>query len=429
MTNPASGPSFTPAVRPRDSTADMPCQVGDLGRDMRDYIARLGSPWVEGEITEWNHRAVGTFATLRDMNGDAIIRLTIWSSVRNRIPQDIKAGDRVVVCVKPEYRAQRGELSFIVSAMKHVGLGDLLEKLERLRQQLRSEGLLDASRKRSLPFLPTTVGLITGKATDAEKDVLRNAELRWPNVSFRVEHAAVQGEQSVPQLLAALQKLDADPEVDVIIFARGGGDFQDLLGFSDERLLRAVAAAHTPIVSAIGHENDRPLLDDVADLRASTPTDAAKRVVPDISEQLALVRDARSRIMTRLAGRLQHEQHVVQQLHSRPVLANPDRWLQDRELQLEQSISRIRARTGLSLEQEATRIARLHASLGALSPLRTLDRGYAIVQRRGDGIVRTPDDAPDGAELVVMLAEGTISAVSRGEVAQEGAPEGRADRI
>lgn len=418
MTIPANGPSFTPAVRPRDSTADAPCQVGDLGRDMRDYIARLGSPWVEGEITEWNHRAVGTFATLRDLGGDAIIRLTIWSSVRNRVPKDIKPGDHVIVCVKPEYRAQRGELSFIVSSMKHVGLGDLLEKLERLRQQLRSEGLLDADRKKRLPFLPGTIGLITGKATDAEKDVLRNAELRWPNVSFRVEHAAVQGEQSVPQLLAALKKLDADPAVDVIVFARGGGDFQDLLSFSDERLLRAVAVARTPIVSAIGHENDRPLLDDVADLRASTPTDAAKRVVPDVAEQLALVRDARARILTRLSGRLQHEHLAVQQLHSRPVLANPERWLQDRELSLEQSVSRIRARIDVRLEQETTRVSRLHASLEALSPLSTLERGYAIVQRKGDGIVRTPADAPDGAELVVMLAEGSVSAISRGELAE-----------
>lgn len=418
MTIPSSGPSFTPAVRPRDSTADAPCQVGDLGRDMRDYIARLGAPWIEGEITEWNHRAVGTFATLRDLNGDAVIRLTIWSSVRNRIPQDIKAGDRVVVCAKPEYRVQRGEMSFIVSSMKHVGLGDLLEKLERLRQQLRSEGLLDPSRKKRLPFLPTTIGLITGKATDAEKDVLRNSELRWPNVSFRVEHTAVQGEQSVPQILAALATLDADPEVDVIILARGGGDFQDLLGFSDERLLRAVAAAETPIVSAIGHENDRPLLDDVADLRASTPTDAAKRVVPDVSEQLALVREARSRIMTRLASRLQHETQVVQQLHSRPVLSNPDRWLQDRELQLEQSISRVRARTGLLLEQETTRISRLHASLGALSPMNTLNRGYAIVQRDDNVIVRTPDDAPEGTAMTVTLADGTIGAISQGKSAK-----------
>lgn len=421
MTEATTRPSFAPVVRPRDSTADAPCQVGDLGRDMRDYIARLGSPWVEGEITEWNVRAVGTFATLRDLDGDAVIRLVIWSSVRNRLPQDIKVGDHVITCVKPEYRAQRGDLSFVVSAMKHVGLGDLLEKLELLRRTLRAEGLFD--RKRPLPFLPNRIGLITGKATDAEKDVIRNAQLRWPQVSFQIEHAAVQGEQCVPQVLSALAKLDANPDVDVIIIARGGGDFQDLLGFSDERLLRAVAAAATPIVSAIGHENDRPLLDDVADLRASTPTDAAKRVVPDVGEQLAIVRDARSRVMNRLSMRLQHDLQSLEHLRSRPVLRDPQRMLQDRGLALDQALSRIRSATALVVEQDTTVLARLRATLRALSPQHTLERGYAIVQRTGDGIVRDAADAPAGTELTVMLAEGTIGAISQGSVAETASAE------
>lgn len=419
MSDPSARPAFTPAVRPRDSTADEPCQVADLGRDMRDYIARLGSPWVEGEITEWNVRSVGTFATLRDLGGDAVIRLTVWSSTRARLPKDIKVGDRVVVCVKPEYRAQRGELSFIVSAMKHVGLGDLLERLEMLRRTLREEGLLDPARKRRLPFLPQRIGLITGRATDAEKDVLRNAQLRWPQVEFRVEHAAVQGDQSVPQVLAALAILDRDPLVDVIIIARGGGDFQDLLSFSDERLLRAVAAARTPIVSAIGHENDRPLLDDVADLRASTPTDAAKRVVPDVLEQLTLVGDARARIRNRMTTRISHDLAQLQQLRSRPVLREPERGLQDRTVTVEQAISRIRSATALVIEQDVTAITRLRATLRAISPEHTLERGYAIVQRMGDGIVRDAADAPDGTDLVVMLARGSIAARSGGLLPDE----------
>lgn len=383
---------------------------------MRDYIARLGSVWVEGEITEWNVRSVGIFATVKDLSGDGIIRAVVWSSVRSRIPDDIKAGDHVVLSVKPDYRVNRGELSYVVSAIKHVGIGDILERLERLRRQLASEGLLDASRKQRLPFLPQRIGLITGKASDAEKDVLRNAQLRWPQVDFRVINTTVQGETSVPQILEALATLDADPTVEVIIIARGGGDFQDLLGFSDERLLRAVAAATTPIVSAIGHENDRPLLDDVADLRASTPTDAAKRVVPDVLEQLALVRDARSRITARVAMRLTHEQDALAQLRSRPAMAEPERMLEDRALAVAQAISRSRAALDLRLERGTTQITRLRATLRALSPQDTLNRGYAIVAGP-DGLVRTAAQAPAGSELTVRLADGSITALSQGSAA------------
>ncbi|NKF30734.1 exodeoxyribonuclease VII large subunit, partial [Pseudomonas sp. BGM005] len=224
------------------------------------------------EITSWNVRGGNIFARLKDTRSDAQISIRIWSSVRPRIPGDLAVGDHVVAAVKADYFVKAGDFSFTVSAMKHVGLGDQLERLEKLRLQLRQEGLFDASRKKRLPFLPHVIGLITGERSDAEKDVHRNAELRWPQVRFRTEYAAVQGDRCVPDTLAALARLDADPDVDVIIIARGGGDPQTLLGFSDERLVRAVAAASTPVVSAIGHENDHPLLDDVADLRASTPT-------------------------------------------------------------------------------------------------------------------------------------------------------------
>lgn len=416
MTDQAARPSFAPAgghVHPRDSSPDQPCSVAALGMVMRDYVAKLGSPWIEGEITEWNPRAVGTFARLRDVDGDAVISLTIWSRVRDRIPEDIKAGDRIVVCAKPEYRLKTGDLSYVVSSARHVGLGDLLEKLERLRAQLRSEGLLDPARKRRLPFLPHTVGLITGKNSDAEKDVLRNAELRWPHVRFRVVHASVQGDQCVPSVLAALHRLEEDPEIDVIVIARGGGDFQDLLGFSDERLLRAVAAASTPVVSAIGHDADRPLLDDIADLRASTPTDAAKRVVPDVAEQLALVRQARSRLTTRLAHRLQHETTHLAQLRSRPVLRAPERLVQDRAAWVDQALARGRAAADRALHGGDAAVAELRASLRALSPQHTLDRGYGIVQVAG-AIVRDAAQAPAGAAALITVAHGSFTATSHG---------------
>ena len=285
----AASPDAPPppdSVAPRESTPQAPTSVSRLNESIRDFVARWGAVWVEGEITAWNLRGNAVYGRIKDLATDATISVRVWSSARMRMPADLKVGDHVIACVKADYFVKAGDFSFQVSSLRHVGLGDQLEKLERLRVQLRQEGLFDSSRKKSLPFLPRLIGLVTGERSDAEKDVHRNAELRWPQVRFRTEYAAVQGDRCVPETLAALRRLDADPEVDVIVIARGGGDPQTLLGFSDERLLRAVAAASTPIVSAIGHENDRPLLDDVADLRASTPTDAAKRVVPDVAEQL-----------------------------------------------------------------------------------------------------------------------------------------------
>ena len=420
VTTPLSGtgPAFAPPggpVHPRDSSPDHPCSVAALGTVVRDYVAKLGSPWIEGEVTEWNVRNVGTFARLRDLEGDAVISLTIWSRVRDRLPKDIKPGDHIIVCAKPEYRVKSGDLSYNVSSARHVGLGDLLENLERLRSKLRAEGLFDPERKRRLPFLPHLVGLITAKNSDAEKDVLRNAELRWPHVNFRVEHATVQGDQCVPSVLAALRKLDDDPAVDVIVIARGGGDFQDLLGFSDERLLRAVAEARTPVVSAIGHDADRPLLDEVADLRASTPTDAAKRVVPDVAEQIAIVRQVRGRLAARLAQKLHHEGVHLEQLRSRPVLRHPERMLHDRASSIEQHIARGRAATTRALARGTTDVAELRAGLRALSPQHTLDRGYAIVEVAGE-IVRDAASAPQGAEARVTVARGRFAATSLGEV-------------
>jgi exodeoxyribonuclease VII large subunit len=321
-------------------TVDTPWPVSVFSTKIKGWIDRLGTAWVEGEITQWGVSGANVYGKLKDIDADATIAFTIWSSVRAKIPADLKQGDRVVTLVKPNYWVKGGTLTMQVFEMRHVGLGDLLERLERLRQTLKAEGLFDPSRKRALPFLPGCIGLITGKDSDAEKDVLRNAQLRWPSVSFRVVHTAVQGEKVVSEVTAALKKLDADPEVDVIIVARGGGDFQNLLGFSDETLVRTAAACTTPIVSAIGHEADRPLLDDVADLRASTPTDAAKRVVPDVTEELARVEQARSRIRTRMTTRVSTEIDRLEQLRSRPVLAT-SAWLVDsRAEELSRYVSR-----------------------------------------------------------------------------------------
>ncbi|MGZ0710407.1 exodeoxyribonuclease VII large subunit (plasmid) [Coraliomargarita sp. W4R53] len=420
--NPVAGEA-PPAdsVRPKDSTTDAPTSVSRLNDTIKGFIATWGSVWVEGEITLWNVRGGSVFGRMKDLVTDAEISFRIWSSTLSRLPADLKAGDHVIASVKADYFPKRGDLSFGVSAMRHVGLGDQLEKLARLRAQLRTEGLFDTSRKQPLPFLPHVIGLITGERSDAEKDVHRNAELRWPHVRFRTQHAAVQGERCVPDVLDALQILDADPDVDVIIIARGGGDPQSLLGFSDERLLRAVAAASTPIVSAIGHENDRPLLDDVADVRASTPTDAAKRVVPDVAEQRALIAQLRARISTRLTQRISTDISQLEQLRSRPALRNPETVLGARAQDLEILTSRGRERIARAWEASARRTSELRASLRALSPAATLERGYAIAHL-GDGIiVRDAAQAPASTAVIVTVGTGSFAARSEGEITESGA--------
>ena len=391
-------------------TVDAPWPVALFSNKIKGWIDRLGTAWVEGEITQWGSSGGNIYGKLKDLDVDATIGFTIWSSVRAKLPADLSQGDRVIALVKPSYWVKGGSLSMQVFEMRHVGLGDLLERLERLRQSLKAEGLFDAERKRPLPFLPRCIGLVTGKDSDAEKDVLRNAQLRWPSVEFRVVHAAVQGDRAVSEVITALRTLDADPEVDVIIVARGGGDFQNLLVFSDETLVRTAAACSTPIVSAIGHEADRPLLDDVADLRASTPTDAAKRVVPDVADELSRVRQARSRIGTRVTSLVNHEIDRLEQLRTRPVLARSD-WLVDsRAEELGRYVQRTGELVDRLLDRSHTRVIELRSQLRALSPQRTLDRGYAIAQLPGGAVLRSSSEAVPGTPLLLTLADGTTTA-------------------
>ena len=408
------------AVHPRESRSDAPTSVARLNETIHGFVQRWGSVWVEGEVTSWNVRGGSVYGRLKDTTTDATLSFRLWSSVRARMSDDISLGDRVVACVKADYYVKGGDFTFAVSQMRHAGLGEQLERIERLRARLRAEGLFDAARKRPLPFLPQCIGLITGERSDAEKDVHRNAEMRWPHVRFRTVHAAVQGDRCVPETLAALKTLDEDPNVDVIIIARGGGDPQTLLGFSDERLLRAVAAASTPIVSAIGHENDHPLLDDVADLRASTPTDAAKRVVPDVGEQRALVAQLRSRLTMRLTTRVAHDIAQLEQLRSRPVLRDPEILLSSRTHDLFLLCARGRDLVDRRMDAQARRVAELRATLRALSPGATLARGYAIAHT-GDGLIlRDARDAPARTLLTVTLEHGSIAARSEGEVPEAG---------
>jgi exodeoxyribonuclease VII large subunit len=394
------------------STVDAPWPVGLLSAKIKGWIDRLGSVWVEGEITQWGVSGGNVYGKLKDLDADATVSFTIWSSVKAKIPADLKQGDRVVALVKPNYWVKGGSLTMQVFEMRHVGLGDLLERLERLRQALRAEGLFDASRKRALPFLPHCIGLITGRDSDAEKDVLRNAQLRWPAVNFRIVYAAVQGDRAVGEVTSALRQLDADPDVDVIIVARGGGDFQNLLVFSDESLVRTAAACVTPLVSAIGHEADRPLLDDVADLRASTPTDAAKRVVPDVAEELNRVQQARARISSRVTHVIGTEIDRLEQLRSRPVLANPSWLIDTRAEELTRYVARGAELMSRLVERNGNRVAELTGHLRALSPKRTLERGYAIAQLPSGAALRSTRDAPEGTRLLLTVADGKITTIA-----------------
>lgn len=299
-----------------------------------------------------------------------------------------------------------------VLAIRKVGLGELLERIERLRQQLIAEGLTSIERKQSLPFLPNLIGLITGANSDAEKDVLQNSKLRWPEVRFKVQHTPVQGDKAAPEIIKAIKALDADSEVDVIILARGGGSFQDLLVFSDEGVVRAVANCKTPIVSAIGHENDRPLTDEVADLRASTPTDAAKRVVPDVTKERENISASLTRIKLRVSSFLQTQFELLASIRSRPILANPFTLVEERAAQILQLSLNLQNRITNQLEKEEQLVFQLRRQVRSLSPKQTLDRGYAVVRDLDGHVFTDPKKVGTGSKLRITLAKGELGATA-----------------
>lgn len=384
-----------------------------VSKKIGDWLAKLGWVWIDGQVAQITRRP-GTqvvFITLRDPAADISLTVTAHRDVVDSGAPELAEGARIVAHAKPDFFATRGTLSLRADEIRQVGLGELLARLEKLKKLLNAEGLFDRARKRRPPFLPGKVGLITGRASAAERDVLTNARRRWPAVEFRVVNVAVQGPSAVAQIIDALAVLDRDPAVDVIIMARGGGSVEDLLAFSDESLCRAVFACRTPVISAIGHEADTPLVDFVADVRASTPTDAAKRAVPDLTEELRLIAQARSRLTRAVHGLLDREQQRLDALRSRPVLANPATMLDTRSEQ----VAALRARSARTLSHRLDRAGtELHhtlAHLRALSPASTLERGYAIVQRASDNaVLRDPAEVDAGEDLRVRLAGGELSA-------------------
>ncbi|GAA1070748.1 exodeoxyribonuclease VII large subunit [Tsukamurella spumae] len=418
MTAPGTGATAGPSSG-GPSTAEHPWPVRVVSMKIGQWIDRLGEVWVEGQITQLNRRGGGTaFLTLRDPSANVSLQVTCLPAVLDRSEVPLNEGTQVIVRGKFTYWAGRGSLSLRITEIRAVGVGELLARIERLRQLLHAEGLFDPRLKRPLPFLPRTVGLVTARASAAERDVRSIAEGRWPDVRIRAEYATVQGSTAVPQLVTALRTLDADPEVDVIIMARGGGSVEDLLPFSDEALCRAVHAARTPIVSAIGHEPDNPLCDFAADVRAATPTDAAKRVVPDVVSELARIAELRSRAAAALRGWVSREAHTLEALRSRPVFAHPMRLVDDRSAEIERLLRDARRDVRRTVDRESDGVRHLAARLTTLGPAATMARGYAVVQKiTPDGenpVVRSIDDLAPGSQLRVRVPDGAANTAVMG---------------
>ncbi len=393
-----------------DTSPEHPAPVRQIANLISGWVDRLGAVWVEGQIAQLSRRqGMSTvFLTMRDPVADVSVSVTCSRQLFDSLNPPLVEGASVVVHARPSYWANRGTLSLRADDIRMVGLGELLARLERRRQLLAAEGLFARERKRPLPFLPGCVGLITGRQSAAERDVLENARRRWPAVRFRVLNTAVQGPNAAGEMMDALKTLDRDPDVDVVVVARGGGSVEDLLPFSDEGLVRAVFAARTPVVSAIGHEPDTPLLDLVADVRASTPTDAAKLVVPDVAEETDRVRHLRDRARRVLDGWLSRELHQLASVRARPCLADPGGTLEVRGREVDDLRDRARRCFGHQLDRAGTDLTHQLARVRGLSPLATLKRGYAVVQDEAGHVVTSIEQATAGDRLAVRVHDGRL---------------------
>lgn len=393
-----------------ETSSESPAPVRVVSEALKEYIDRLGPIWIEGEISELNERSGGmAFMRLRDTSADMSISVMCYKSVL-ATAQPLPANARVVIYAKPSWFTKNGSLTMSAKEIRQVGVGELLARLEALKEKLAEEGLFSADRKVKLPWLPRTVGLICGRNTDAEKDVVENARRRWPAVQFEIREVAVQGAAAVVEVSQALQELEANPDVDVIIITRGGGSFEDLLPFSDESLVRLAASCSTPIVSAIGHEKDSPLLDLVADYRASTPTDAAKKVVPDIAEEISDIAKLRDRALRSLVARVDVESQLISQLRNRPVMKDPMVMVTTRVDELKALRDRALRGFAALLEIEKKELKGVCDHLRSLSPQSTMDRGYAVVQLHDGKILRDATKLKIGTALRIRVAKGETSA-------------------
>ena len=392
---------------PLPNSPDSPQPLREIVRHTKEWVERLGAVWVTGQLIEIKRRAGATqFLTLRDTIADVSVRLSTSAAVLDAAGP-LTEGTVVAAWVKPTVWMGSGQLTFECRELRPTGEGRLLAAIEQRKRMLQAEGLFSAERKRRLPFLPRRIGLVTAANSAAERDVLENVRRRWPAAQFEVRHAAMQGPFAVEQILGSLGELEADPEVDVVVIARGGGSLEDLLPFSDEALVRAVFAMRTPVVSAIGHETDTPILDLVADLRASTPTDAAKRIVPDVERELAGLAQARTRLFNAVATRVSHEQRRLAELRSRPVLRDPAAPVAAHQERLTGLRQRLQRAIAATVSAEARQVDHLISRVRAMSPQATLQRGYAIVSRDHTTITAVGQTGV-GDRLTVQLVDGRI---------------------
>ena len=397
-----------------ETSSEAPATVRVVSEAIKEYVERLGPIWIEGEISELNERSgMMAFMRLRDPSVDMSISVMCHKSVIAAV-KPLPDNARIVMYAKPSWYTKNGSLSFSAREIRQVGVGELLARLEALKNQLAGEGLFNSDRKVALPLLPKVIGLICGRNTDAEKDVVENAKRRWPSVQFEIREVTVQGAAAVTEVSAALRELEANKDVEVIIITRGGGSFEDLLPFSDEGLVRLAASCETPIVSAIGHEKDSPLLDLVADYRASTPTDAAKRVVPDIAEEIQMISAMRDRARRTLLNRLDLESTRITNFKNRPVMKDPHVLITTRAEIIAGLRDRSNRSFGASLKLAKEELKQIKARVRALSPQSTLDRGYSVVQLVDGQIVTDPKKLKAGDELRLRLAKGETKATALG---------------
>ena len=400
---------------PLQTTPEQPAPVRQIATLLQQYIDRLGAVWVEGQIAQLNRRqGMSTvFLTLRDPIGDVSLTVTCPRQVVDSADPPVVEGASVVVHGRPRFYPNRGSLSLVADDIRMVGLGELLARLERRRQLLAAEGLFSRERKHRLPFLPRTVGLVTARGSAAERDVVECARRRWPAVRFQTAYAVMQGPGCAREVIDCLGRLDRDPDVDVVVIARGGGSFEDLLPFSDEGMIRAVASARTPVVSAIGHEPDSPLLDLVADLRAATPTEAAKLVVPDVTEEVQRVTALRDRARRHLDGLLRHEAAALTAVRARPSLADPRSGLLARVREVDEQTARARRVLAHRLDRASDDVDHARARVRALSPLETLRRGYSVLQSPDGHVVTSVAAVRPGTPLTARLSDGRVDLLVR----------------
>ncbi len=416
--NNGSGGAGSPLDRPRtadelprfarDTTPENPWPVSLLSQHFHDAVERWPAAWIEGQIIEINARRTGTvYLTLRDSFQEVSISALGFGAFAQKA-RAFQQGDRVVMHGQADLWVKSTRLSFRADDIRRIGSGGIKEQIDELRKKLKGEGLFDESNKVPIPEFPTTIGIVCGPGARAEGDIITNVNLRWPIVHFAVKYAHVQGPQCPAEVVQAIQELDADPAVDVIIVARGGGSFEDLIGFSDERVVRATCV--TPIISAVGHEDDWTLIDLASDMRASTPTDAAKRVVPDVREQQQLVANAIGTMSMRMRAMVDNESRLIEGYVNRPSLTHPQTMVESHERDIADAVRAMRIGLTRIVDDAQMHVEKLKATLTALSPQSTLDRGYAVLQNASGHVVDDAGDVHVGDELTITLRHGTVVA-------------------